>query len=1331
MRKKIFSLFTVFALCLTLVPTAALADETESRYNIQTGAAAIKGWSNTNGYDYIYLGKWNNNPVKWRVLSDNGDTATNYNSVAGNTSNKTNAMFLLSEDVLANTAFGGSSTTKWKGSTAEQWCNTFKSDALTEAEQLAVFTTNSKKESSQTINNIIYSSNSPSNLLPSAGSTVFFLSATEANNTAYGFSSNEARKAKGGNWWLLSRATKSNGTFGTIGSDGAFGSTAVSGLAGARPALNLDKRQVLFTAAANNSSHKTGLTKSEAYSGHEFKLTLKDKNSFAEGAKIVGGRTTLNKAYQDATLTIQHKPLSELSADYTNVTAALTDSDGNLAYYGSVNTDKDSTSTTVTLPNGLANGKYTLSLYGEDWNGQYESDFATGTPFETTITIHDGADGPDLSPRVQEGLMQINDITGYNADLGYNYLYFGDYNKVPIKWRVLSVKGNAVGENDTLTKGEAKVENDSAMFLLSESLLGTGQNGDLQYYNTTGKNDYIGSLAQAWCRNLTAKDGAFTAQELAAMLNTTKSDAQYAGKNWRNKVYKETENILNNDKAFFISAEEAANESYGFSDETKLVAYYNNKATRWWLRSAITDSSNSAGAVTYSGTYGWELCPDLVTEHMPARPAFNLSKDDVLFVSAAKGMKTNTASSKLSEIKSNTTSEWKLTLRDDSRKFAITETEAKKFSGGTLALNYSGATTGENEYISAILYDADGKAAFYGNLKALRDENDAKGSVELTVPTGMAEGKYTLKLFNEQYNGDFQTDYASGFCTVELTVDNTKPTLSDFDVTRAGETTASVSFNASEQGAYYYVVSDSETKPSIDTTGVGTAMTEGAQTLELTEMSADKSYLHILAKDVAGNVCDVQTVTILGYLHSPESADWDNTTPGKATWNKVDNANGYSVQLYKDGVPLGSSVKIDVPDKTEYTFTIPEPPEDDNDEGTNDSSDSGSNADSTTSSDPNPLPDNAIKEAGTYSFRVTALGDGTRYSNSIATESTHHLSSITVEDNENGTATASARYAVTGTEITLTGEPNSGYRFSGWEITPEVTITDNKFIMPDEAVTVKASFARRSGSGISTSYTITINDSENGSVTSSHKSARKGTTVTITVVPDKGFVTETLTVLDKNGNEIKLTDKGEGEYTFTMPAGKVEVNATFMDDNTMLNYFVDVKADDYYYDAVLWAAQKGITVGTDTVHFSPNASCTRAQIVTFLWRSAGSPVVNYAMNFSDVPIDAYYAEAVRWAVSEGITTGTSSTTFSPDDPCTRAQAVTFLFRSQKAAVKGGMAVREFADFNSIPAYAVDAIQWALDNKVTNGTGNGNFSPNATCTRAQIVAFLYRIYNAKA
>ena len=264
-----------------------------------------------------------------------------------------------------------------------------------------------------------------------------------------------------------------------------------------------------------------------------------------------------------------------------------------------------------------------------------------------------------------------------------------------------------------------------------------------------------------------------------------------------------------------------------------------------------------------------------------------------------------------------------------------------------------------------------------------------------------------------------------------------------------------------------------------------------------------------------------------------------------------------------------------------------------------------------------------------------------------------------------------------------------------------------------------------SGSSSAPTYSVTVDKTENGSVTVSPKSASKGDTVTVTVKPDSGYVLETLTVTDKNGNELTLKDKGDGKYTFTMPAGKVEVKATFMEDNSVLNFFYDVPNGAYFYEAVKWAVENGITTGVGNNLFAPEQPCTRAQIVTFLWRAAGSPEPKGAASgMTDVVSGSYYEKAVAWAIENGITTGTTTSTFSPDATCTRAQAVTFLARALKAKAASA------AEFSDVPtdSYFADAVAWAAANGVTEGIGGGLFGSDNDCTRGQIVTFLYRAYN---
>lgn len=337
---------------------------------------------------------------------------------------------------------------------------------------------------------------------------------------------------------------------------------------------------------------------------------------------------------------------------------------------------------------------------------------------------------------------------------------------------------------------------------------------------------------------------------------------------------------------------------------------------------------------------------------------------------------------------------------------------------------------------------------------------------------------------------------------------------------------------------------------------------------------------------------------------------------------------------------------------------------------------------------------------------------------------------VTLTMKYNDGATADSTYNVaSGTTITLPTPRRSGYTFNGW-------YDGSKFYAAGASYTVSAtvtlnaswSYISSGSSSYDPTYSVsTPSKTENGSVTVSPKNASKGDTVTVTVKPDSGYVLETLTVTDKNGNELTLKDKGNGKYTFTMPTGKVEVKATFMEDNSMLNFFYDVPNNAYFYEAVKWAVKNGITTGVGDNLFAPEQPCTRAQIVTFLWRAAGSPEPKGAASgMTDVVSGSYYEKAVAWAIENGITTGTTTSTFSPDATCTRAQSVTFLFRAI------GKLVDSKAEFSDVltDSYYANAVAWAVENGVTNGIGDGLFGPDNSCTRAQIVTFLFRAYQGK-
>lgn len=322
-----------------------------------------------------------------------------------------------------------------------------------------------------------------------------------------------------------------------------------------------------------------------------------------------------------------------------------------------------------------------------------------------------------------------------------------------------------------------------------------------------------------------------------------------------------------------------------------------------------------------------------------------------------------------------------------------------------------------------------------------------------------------------------------------------------------------------------------------------------------------------------------------------------------------------------------------------------------------------------------------------------------------------------VGDSANGTFTdienaTEATYRLTSAEV-------------GKYVRVVVTTDDVSYKGSLVATTTQAVEAKSSSSSRPRYDVTTPSKPENGSVTVDPERARSGSRVTVTVTPDSGYKLGELVVTDKDGKKLELTDKGNGQYTFTMPSGKVEVAAEFVKE-VEVSPFADVATDAYYYDAVKWAVNKGITNGVSETLFGPDQACTRAQIVTFLWRAAGSPEPKSGSNFADVAADAYYAKAVAWAVENGITKGTSETTFHPDETCTRAQGVTFLYRAlgKLAAAQAG-----FTDV-AADSYYADAVNWAAENGVTKGISETLFGPDGSCTRAQIVTFLYRAYQGK-
>ena len=958
-----------------------------------------------------------------------------------------------------------------------------------------------------------------------------------------------------------------------------------------------------------------------------------------------------------------------------------------------------------------------------------------------------------------KAIQLVDSGTAANISGGQNdNIYFGTWDEEPIKWRVL---------DDQTNTGE------SGLFLLSDALLGTGRYGDV-YFDNSGNtsNAWQSSTAKTWCNNFYGSS--FSNGEQGAVLATTKSDEALST---GGISFAASENILNGDKVFFLSAEEAENSAYGFTDDNARIANYGNSAGVWWLRSPYAIFTTYAGVVFGNGpvyTY-------VVSGVWAARPAFNLNLNSVLFTSAAVDGKPDGGLTAVPKYSGN---EWKLTLLDSSRSFAVTEKTADAAPDGTLTLHYSGATTGANEYISVILADNSG-AKYYGRVAQPTAES---GTVAIKIPSDLAPGSYTLKVFSEQYNGDRKTDYASNFTNIALTVGKQMDEQ----------------FSLASGGRYYFDLSAmnipgtaNSTLPDstlhyVPFTYAGTVdayklTSEKATTEEYAQKNkyphslfvADYAVTHTISWD------DLNTAGLIfgkdyaaggvGYtLRAPStgsartgSGDLERGTPQSNEWDRIlDKDSGYIKNwniLYSWGQDAYSasgrafrgfnSARFWISNFATYSnpyvgfrpvLEVLNPDTlgsdglkavtlDLNGGKLGGSSDAIHIIVKTGSKFTAPASGGLTRPDGDNGSYFMWLGsDGNLYAPGESVPEvvttltaqwtvnqytiTYDLAGGTVEGNPD-------TYTIETVAFTLKNPTKSGYTFTGWSGTGldgenNMTVTIPKGSTGNRSYTAHWRYNGGGGSGYSY-YTIKATAGTGGSISpSGNVSVREGRDQTFTITPDKGYAVANVKIDGKSIGAVK-------SYTFENVRRTHTIEVIFMkaNGNPQTGVFVDVATGSYYEDAVDWAVENGITKGTDNTHFSPDGICTRAQAATFLWRAAGSPKPETrTMPFTDVPAGSYYYDAVLWAVENGITKGTSNTTFSPNMTCTRAQIVTFLWRSEKSPAAG--TANLFVDVKSTVYYA-DAVLWAVKEDITKGTTNTTFSPDADCTRAQIVTFLWR------
>lgn len=898
-------------------------------------------------------------------------------------------------------------------------------------------------------------------------------------------------------------------------------------------------------------------------------------------------------------------------------------------------------------------------------------------------------------------------ISGGQAD----NIYFGTWEENPIKWRVLDDQTNTGG---------------SGLFLLSDALLGTGSFGDVYFDNSgNGSNVWQGSTAQDWCR--TFYNGNFSEGEQGAVLATTKSDGAFTSSTY-SVPFAASENILNGDKVFFLSAEEAENSAYGFTDDNTRIANYGNSAGVWWLRSPLADGTSNAGAVIVNGPVTYIY----VDNDWAARPAFNLDLNSVLFTSAAEGGKIpaangggnqgGEAADAIFEIGDYDGNEWKLTLLDDSREFGVTEETASGKPGDTITLNYTGAATGANEYISVIIADKSG-AQYYGRVA---QTNNASGQIKIKIPASLAEGTYTLNVFSEQYNGGENddtklTDYASAFEAVTLNVssDTTAPTLTGGGATRTSETAATVKFTSNEAGSYYYTVVESgAAEPDVSTSGTGTACDTTEQTISLTSLAgAGAKDIYIVVKDAAGNISGKLKIEIPAYV-APSygiSADPSALDFGSAM-------EGYS------SAPAAQTVTIT--NTGNQTITLNQPTATDFNIGTLSTTDLAAGGTATFTVQPK-----TGLTAGNHSETLTISGsNGASAQVAISftvTETAPATYTLTVELNGGSGATAGGEYAE-GAVININAGSRSNYHFDGWTTSNGGSFSDassasTTFTMPAANTTITANWKYNGGGGTGGSttdyYRLTF-ETNGGSAIASIRRAEYTTVDLSGYKPTREGYDFTGWYADK-GLTDKITSIRLTRNT-TVYAGweeKKENPSTGFE-----NPFTDVSENDWFYDDVMFVLANDLMVGTSDNTFDPYGTTTRAMVATTIWRMEGKPEPEGDNPFTDVKNGEWYTDAIVWANENGIAVGYGNNLFGTNDPVTREQLAAFFYRYAEykgydTEITGSL--DRFADKDDISEWAQEAMAWAVGYGIFEGRDNGMLDPQGNATRAEFAAMLHR------
>ena len=948
-------------------------------------------------------------------------------------------------------------------------------------------------------------------------------------------------------------------------------------------------------------------------------------------------------------------------------------------------------------------------------------------------------------------MLGTNGISGYDDSTNsYDYIYFGNWeapdqytDSGPIKWRVL----------DDLTNTE-----EPGLFLLTDRAFGKGNSagGGVCFDSSSPySNVWQGSDAQAWCS--TFYTSSFSEDEQGAVLATTKTDEAYAaGK----PPIPHGTSELKEDEVFFLSAEEAENSAYGFINDAARLAYFGNgnKYGAWWLRSPVEQQSNRPVAGSINRTYGSFFGNYVNTDSYSARPAFNLDLDAVLFTSAAVGGKSASGmESGLTAVDAYDGSEWKLTLLDDSRDFDVTETEVSCKSGDTITLTYSGASTGANEYISALLTDQQDNVLYYGRIAQAADAGDA----EVAIPDALAEGTYTLNVFSEQCNDDYKTDYASAFEAISLTVDETAPALSDGSATRDSETTATVKFTSDEAGTYYYEVVDSgAATPTIGTTEEGTACISGENTISLNSLTDTVPMdMYIVAKDAVGNVSDALKITIPEYIApvydisaDPQLLDFGTVTEGyeapaeqtvtitnagnqPQTLTQPASTSSFEVgTLSKAELPVGETVTFTVRPKAglpvgSYSenivvsglgnttvsvtanFTVKQ-----FSSGGGSSSSGGSSTTTETTKNPDGSTTTTVTKPDGTTTETTKFPDGskevieTKKDGTVTTTTTDADGSKTevVEEPDGTVTTTTTDTAGNKTEVVENTDGSSKTTVDNKDGSGSVTVVDENGNVVSSATLSQSAVeaAQEKGEAVALPMPEVPVTADRETAPTVTVSLPSGTTAKVEI-PVENVTPGTVAILVKaDGTEevIKTSLTTETGVAVTLFDGDT---VKIVDNN---RDFADVPDNYWGAEAVDFATSRELFAGTGASTFSPDTPMTRGMFVTVLARFEGVDTTTGS---------TWYEAGRQWAMQNGVSDGTNM-----DASLTREQLATMLWRY--AGSPGASAdLSGYTDAASVSDWAAPAMAWCVEQGIIGGTTTTTLSPQGLATRAQVATILMR------